>query len=111
MSELVDIERRVLGNLPRFRTDEQHAAAEAEMREAGGHPAEWRAPRSIGLVDLMARLHKDPFTPVSLDPAAAGHFDEVEVMGVLTDMAARGLCESAGDHYAMTAAGLAALQS
>lgn len=95
-----DTERRVLANLPRFRSDEDHAAAEQDMREANGYEEDWALKSTRPASWVAERL------------AADQHADDLSADGVnevLLDLESRGLCAARGSEWAMTEAGLAAL--
>lgn len=112
---LEDHERRVLGHLPAYRTAAEYDQLDAEKQadyaahfeanrlDADAAPSEV-APiaRTRTLDELVKRLDDDPYTPLGADIA-----DEVD--GVLDDLRVRGLCETDGTQWSMTAAGLAAL--
>lgn len=100
--ELRETERRVLGNLPVYRTAAGHKAARKQALEAGtiATGGEWPTDRT--LADLTARLAADRHCVID-----AG--DEERVAGILGDLADDGLVVADGDRWAMTEAGLEAL--
>lgn len=116
LEELEDHERRVLGHLPAYRSAAEYDRLDAEKQ--ADHVAHFEANRtdpddtdpgqvaplvrSYTLDELVERLDDDPYTPLGADLAG-------EVDGVLDDLRVRGLCETDGTQWSMTAAGLAAL--
>lgn len=118
MPALTDTERRVLGNLPVYRTqaafdqiDEDRAEAERQrIGEVTGDPGyvlrdEERPklyPRSFTIEELEGILEKDP-------NAIHGEGDGELIEGVLEDLEAVGFCKRAGGKWSMTPKGLTAL--
>ena len=99
---LTERERRALAHLPRWRSPQDHADAEQEMRDANGYPEDWRLPRSATVGELLARLEADEHVDTPT---------EAELVGVLEALEARGLVNVAGDAYAMTEQGFEVLTS
>lgn len=102
MADLTDVQRRVLGNLPAYRSADGHAAAAVDAVKYGtiASADEWRTTRDLS--DLTVRVAKDPFTPLS---------EEDAVFEVLEDLRAEGLVSVRGSQWGMTKAGLDALVS
>lgn len=116
-----DLERRVLGNVPRFWPegatvevfaefddagepvgDPQEVPVEEHLRDVNGYDADWTLRTSMTEDDLLARIDDD-------DGAPAVSKDELRT--VLAALADRGYVDRAGDAVGMTEAGLAALTS
>lgn len=100
MNPLTEVERRVLGNLPRYRTEAEFEAVEAEQREAAKHPETWRMRRSLSAQEVAQRLDADDNTP-----ASAKH-----VVPTLNSLAGRDYCVFLdNDEWAMTELGFETL--
>src|SRR4051812_24915256 len=102
-TELRETERRILGNLPAYRTPEGHEAAIVEALEFGTIKSAEDWPRGRALDDLTARLAKDRHCKVE-------HGDEDQVLEVIDTLVLNGLVEThTSGEFRMTEAGLAAL--
>lgn len=100
-----DLERRALANLPRYRTDEEQAAAEQEMRDANDYGPDWGLVRTRPPEYVAERLTRDK--QVDGDRVV----DAAEAGGLLAGLTGKGYAVQYGAEYGMTTEGLDALQA
>lgn len=99
---LTEAQRRTLAHLPRYRDEEDRLATEQHMREANGYPDHWTLVLERHVADLTDRVNSDAHTPATAEhvaPALAALLEQGYVSNPEPDV------------WAMTAAGLAALQA
>lgn len=100
MSRLAnDMERRVLGHLPRWRNEKDHKAAEESMREVNGFSEEWTHRTARTFQELSNVLWEDKSSPYTLD----------QIDDTLEDLRARGLVELKHGEFSQTELGYKAL--
>ena len=115
-----DVERRVLGNLPRFWADgatvevfakykdgepvgdPQLVGVEEHLRDVNGYDEDWTLRSSMTEDELLARVDADEGSP---------SLTKDELRAALSALAERGYVDRAGDAVGMTEAGLEALTS
>ena len=102
MADLSDVQRRVLGNLPAYRSADSHAAAATDAVKAGAIATADAWPSTRTVADVTVRVAKDPYAPLNKEAA---------VLEVLEDLRALGFVAVRGQQWNMTRAGLDALVS
>lgn len=124
MAALTDLQRRTLGNLPRWRdsdelltivdVDEEGAERTRQMsyadhvRETNRYPEDWEPTFAIRTSDLAERLTKDAYTT---HDDGSGVITAEVAEGVLTGLQDLGLAKLTGDGWTMTSEGFDALNA